>query len=62
MPEVASEERFDSFPTVFGSLGIVPAFIGPIFPIHGEKSAVAAHEAVAGVVVNLDVVIDSHLG
>src|SRR5208282_718679 len=62
MAEMAVEERFDALPTVFGGRGIVSRLHRADFSDRCEESAVAAHEAVARIVVNLHVVIDAHLG
>src|ERR1039457_6986068 len=62
MAEVAAEERFDTLPTVFGGLGIVSRLHRADSSDPWEKPAVAAHEAVARIVVELHVVIDAHLG
>src|ERR1035441_386933 len=62
MAEVAGEERFDTLPTVFGGLGIVSRLHRADSSEPWENPAIAAHEAVARVVVDLHVVIDAHLG
>src|ERR1700689_243113 len=60
--KMAAEERFDAVPTVLGGLGIVFGLHRADFSDPRQKSAVAAHEAVTRLFVDLDVVVDAHLG
>src|SRR5260370_39048784 len=56
---MATEERSDPLPAIFGRLGIVLRFHRTHFSDRRQNSAVATHEAVPGFGIDLHVVLDS---